>query len=220
MSASAAESNTLRVLLIALGAVVALAALWFLVAQPLLFPTDDAATPTPPVAQPGDDAPPADAPADQPQVDEVVPIVTYEVFLARDPFEPVREPATPVAPDPGDATPPTATPPTDPTQPPPANGEPPPPANGLPPTNGGTFQGCHGEEEVVCDGRVVTLLDITQQDGRRVAVIQVDETVYTVAQGDVFADHFFLRLIEDDSVIIVYGDGHRIHLYERSTGMK
>jgi hypothetical protein len=138
-----------------------------------------------------------------------LPAVTYDVFLSRDPFDPVipePEPPAPAddgtqqvavtdavqpmpAPDPGD--------PTDPAQP----GETVPDlVAGEPPTGD-----CHGEDEVVCDGRVVTLAGVERGD-EPTASIQVDTTVHEVRAGDVFAGYFQVRAIDGGCVSLLYGD--------------
>jgi hypothetical protein len=154
--------------------------------------------------------------------------VTYEVFLDRDPFEPVLQEAgtgggdaaeqpdesQPVAPAIGAGLPagsividpttgqatvvqtttnvdaPSSTEPTDVSA----------------PSNPSTSDGCRGEDEVVCDGRVVTLVGVTTDDSQAVATVQVDSTVYTVAQGEVFATSFRLLLIDGSCVTLQYGD--------------
>ncbi len=146
--------------------------------------------------------------------------VTYDVFLSRDPFEPVvpeveepaddpsttpdpAAPADPAAPGtpavPG--TPPTPGTPGTPTVP----GE---PATPVAPTPGNPGDPrCVGDEELVCDGQVVTLIDIvTDTAGERVALVQVDSLVYEVRQGDVFATYFQLRAIDGACVTLLYGD--------------
>lgn len=158
-------------------------------------------TDTATVVEPGDDT------ASDPAVDEfaslsVVP-VTYEVFLARDPFEPVVEPeATPVASDSdgsgtaGDTDPDGAA------------------TGGTDDGNGVTDPGestpgellCRGREEVVCEGHVVTLVDIVSEDDEALAVIQVDTTIHEVRRGARFADSFELRSIDGSCASLLYGD--------------
>jgi hypothetical protein len=161
---------------------------------------------------------PADEPEDPASTTEEeaqpVPEVTYEVYLARDPFEPVREPPTTadpedetiaIGPDPDDPDAtvdpddPDAT--VDPDDPdaPAAPGDP-----GTPPESG-----CRGgEDEMVCDGRVITLEDIVARDGRSAAVVQVDTTLYEVGEGQDFAETF--RMVEirpgERRVRVMYGD--------------
>lgn len=137
--------------------------------------------------------------ADQPIA---LPLVSYELFLARDPFEPVvpepepePEPVDPT--DPLDPTDPAA--PTDPTDP--AD-----PADPTTPGNGVANGGCVGDVEVVCDGRVLSVIEVSESNGEFVAVIQVDTMRYEVGVGDTFADVFEVVSISADQVRILFGD--------------
>jgi hypothetical protein len=133
--------------------------------------------------------------------------VTYEIYLARDPFEPVRTPpAEAVADDddtividPDDDT--IVTDPDDPDDPDaparPAPSDPSQPSDPAPPDPGARCVG--GEDEVVCNGQVISLLDITTVDGEEVAVLQVDTTVYEVRQGERFAEHHQLMRVDRDA---------------------
>jgi hypothetical protein len=138
-----------------------------------------------------------------------VPVVTYEVFLSRDPFQPVvpeaevvsgsaegtpqsnEETILPTDPD-GTAIPVIGTDGT------------PVPVVGTP--EPGSETTCSGKEEVVCDGRVISLVDVVTANGERMAVVQVDTTVYEVARGQVFAGSFELRSIDGSCVSLLYGD--------------
>ena len=127
-----------------------------------------------------------------------LPAVTYEIFLARDPFEPVvPEVVEPVADpdptsDPGDPNDPNR--PTD-----PGDGTPVVPREPSNPR-------CVGDEELVCDGRVITLLDVTTISDQQVAVIQVGTTIHEVLVGQSFADNLEVRAIDGSSVTIAFGD--------------
>jgi hypothetical protein len=166
---------------------------------------------TPVVDAGGDLATDSAAPGDD-SIGSVLPVVTYEVFLSRDPFDPVVpeeepvstvdtsdpnvvvDPANPVVVvDP--ANPVVVVNPTDPAAPLPV----------LPPSEPGDPR-CIGQEELVCDGRVVTLLETTMIDGVPVAVIQVGATVYEVRVGETFAGTFVLVAINPPSATILYGD--------------
>jgi hypothetical protein len=137
-------------------------------------------------------------------VDEPIPLplVTYELFLARDPFEPVvPEPA----PDP--------TAPTDPAAPAPDDGNgPTDPSDPNSNSNSDANGACTGTVEVVCNGRVLTVIEIVEENGELVVVIQVDTMRYRVGVGDVFADNFQVISISPDQVRILFGD--RVSLIE------
>ncbi len=123
-----------------------------------------------------------------------LPLVTYELFLARDPFEPVVPEPVAAPPAPTDPVAPT---PDDP------NG----PIDPSDPDNNSNSNGpCTGVVEVVCDGRVLIVIEIAEENGEPVAVIEVDTMRYRVGVGDVFADNFQVVSISPDQVRIVFGD--------------
>ena len=187
-----------RLLLAVAAGVVLLGLAWFFLLQPMLFGDDavelDASTAA------------VDEGAALPEpvvVDEVVsvalPTVTYDVFLDRDPFEPVVEEVVEAAPvEGGDPTDPNAPPidpeltPLDPALPVPilAPGE----------------SACSGEDEMVCAGQVLTLLDTSGAGEDAVAVIQVDTTVYEATPGMRFAGNLVLRSVDQDCANLSYGD--------------
>jgi hypothetical protein len=137
-----------------------------------------------------------------------LPMVVYDVYLSRDPFEPVRTPPTATTaatsddggtvPVPDDGAQPSPSPDTNDPQPPATE-----PGSQPPATGAGT---CTTGQETVCDGHVITLNDLTSRDGQRAAVVQVDTTVYTVTDGEVFADSFRVLRIEANGVWFGYGD--------------
>lgn len=213
--------------------IAAAAAVWFFLVTPLLLGDDAGTEGEPPTAAPDDASPPPTgeeetspdgSPADEPDVgDEVeqLPIVTYEVFLSRDPFEPVvpepeeetseasaeeqpqtitdgpgseapEQPADPDSADPGGADPPTS----DPDQP--GTGAP-------PPTNDGS-RSCGAGTDTVCDGRTLSLVAVSSDEQGPIAAVQVDTTIYEVREGDVFARDFLVQSIADDQVTLLYGD--------------
>ena len=141
-------------------------------------------------------------------VDEPIPLplVTYELFLARDPFEPVvPEPV----PDPAAPTDPAAPAPNDgngPADPSDPNG------NSNSNSNSDANGACTGTVEVVCNGRVLTVIEIVEENGELIVVIQVDTMRYRVGVGDVFADNFQVISISPDQVRILFGD--RVSLIE------
>lgn len=128
-----------------------------------------------------------------------LPLVTYELFLARDPFEPVVPEPVPDPPAP-----------TDPATPAPDDGNGPAPSDPGDTTVGNSNSeangACTGTVEVVCEGRVVTVVELAEENGELVVVIQVDTMRYRVAVGDVFADNFQVISISPEQVRILYGD--------------
>jgi hypothetical protein len=132
-----------------------------------------------------------------------LPLVAYELFLARDPFEPV-------VPEPEPA-------PTDPSDPDDADGN----GDGNVGNGDGNSDGngnvtdgsgdasapsCTRGVEVVCDGRVLTVVEVLEENGEMVAVIQVDTMRWRVTVGDVFADIYQALSISADEVRVLYGD--------------
>jgi hypothetical protein len=156
-----------------------------------------------------------------------IPMVTYDVYLDRDPFEPVLKEAeegtgegdpsadAPSEPAPAPAgrivvdpatgqlivvqdTTPTTGGDTDPTLTPGDSNVTPSPDH-----TGGT---CQGEDEVVCDGRVVTLHEVRSNAQGDVAVFQVDTVTHEVGVGSVFAESFRVLSIEGQCATFLYGD--------------
>jgi hypothetical protein len=214
--------NPAVVALAALGAVLVGAMLWLFVVSPLLAADDPNAAEAELAAvavsaAPGETATAAalNAPVDE----ETLPLVTYEVFLDRDPFDPVvPEPVAETATtetttatggvgdttDGSGGTTDLTGGTTDGTPaPPPENvGGAPDPAQPAP------SSGCTtGEDGLVCDGRVVSLLDIrTDEDGELVAIVQVGSTVYEARVGETFAGTFRVQSITADQVFLLFGD--------------
>jgi hypothetical protein len=161
----------------------------------------------------------AAVPADEAALEELseeLPLVTYEVFLDRDPFEavvpePVSATASPAS---GEGTAidgGTTTGDGTITEPPTGDGAGEEPTSPAPPaTNDGGSTGgaaCRSGETVTCDGRAVSVIEIRQgDDGEFVAVIQVDTTIYEVRQGDHFAGSFVVASITETEVGLFYGD--------------
>jgi hypothetical protein len=195
------------------GALLAAVLIWFFVAAPLLAGGDDDVAAAPAAGATDDVAATAaasdteaatDAAAEVAADEAALPIVTYEVFIDRDPFEPV-------VPEPASATADAGVDPVDGTDGSVTDG-----------TTGGTTDGstdgtgdgttdapdgCTSGDQVVCDGRVVSLVDIrTDDDGARVAIVQVDTTLYEVEPGQIFAGAFQVQSISGDRVFLLYGD--------------
>ena len=160
--------------LIGLAVLVAMVGVFLLVVRPLLVGDEPQATEQPPavLAAAQEDVGNESVVEDGEVVD--LPLVTYEVFLARDPFDPVvPEPVETAATD-GTATDGTTPPPTDGTTPPPTDGTTPPPTDGTtpppadgatppPPTDGSVPpppSGCSTGDDVSCDGRIVGLVEV------------------------------------------------------------
>lgn len=162
-----------------------------------------------------DDAVDADADADAEAVLAEVE-VTYEAFLNRDPFESVRPEPPADATDGGtgdggtgdggtgdggtgtDGTGDGGT----------GDGDTGDGGAGDGGTGAGDDDGCRTNGEAVCDGKVITLLEIDTDGDRPLAIIQVDEVVYSVAVGDRFADDFRLTSLQltPPCVTLMYGD--------------
>jgi hypothetical protein len=214
-----AERDPRRLALAALGAALLAGLLWFLVVAPLIGgDAEELTVVNAAAAATGDTV--AEASEAEAAIEDL-PLVTYEVFLDRDPFDPVvPEPVSTtetVAGD-GEATDGTgdgaatgdgSETPTDPNggtdpvgTPPPAAGTPPasPPAQGV--------GSCVADgDDLVCNGRVVSLIEIrTGDDGELLAVVQVDTTIYEVGIGDAFAGSFRVHSISETEVLIQYGD--------------
>ena len=131
----------------------------------------------------------------------VIPLVTQEIFLARDPFDPVVPAPVEAAPEDTDPSAPEGTDPSAPVDPSQSGS----PVLPVPRTPGD--DPCEGQQEVVCDGQVVTLLDLVKDlEGQDVAVIQAGSLVYEVRVGDTFATYFQVRSIEPPCVRLQYGD--------------
>lgn len=81
-----------------------------------------------------------------------------------------------------------------------------PPGDGDGGGDGSDTGPCRGDDEVVCDGRVVTLIDVYVSGGEAVAVVQVDSTLYEVRRGDTFAQNFQVISIDPPCVTLLYGD--------------
>lgn len=159
-------------------------------------PTEPSATPSPPL--------------EEPTQGEELPIETFEVFLSRDPFQPIR-PETGGA-DGGAAATTTTTTTTggatttttgDATTGAETTG-------GPGPTLGeddedGNGDGDGGDREQV-EGREVVLIDVFVEDGEERAVVQVDGQAFEVGEGDEFADNFRVLTIDPPCVTLLFGD--------------
>jgi hypothetical protein len=151
---------------------------------------------------------------------EALPLVTYEVFLARDPFEPVVEPepvavvetgetaeggtnAQPVSESEGGTDAVAEFEGGERPNEESAEGERP---EGDAPPSDEAPGGCSTDGDVTCDGRIVSLVEIVSEDGEPLAIIQVDTTIYEARRGETFARSFRVSAIEDSCVTLLYGD--------------
>ena len=127
------------------------------------------------------------------------PVETFEVFAPKDPFKPLVSPVT----DPGTGTPPAGGVDTD------GDGQidtVPPPGDGTGTGDGtgdGTGTGGGGEN---VGGHRVSLIDVFRAEGGQRAQVQVDGTVYTVDEGERFADNFQLLSINGECATMLFGD--------------
>lgn len=152
-----------------------------------------------PVAAVDEDPEPAPEPTDAlTSLLEAGEVQTVPVFLARDPFRPVVTTAAGggggdggAAPDPGAPTDPAPGSPTDPAQPAPGDGQ-----DGCVSTAAGQ----------VCDGELVELLDVRTVGGQEQADVRVDGAVYTVAEGDRFADSYLVQSLDPPCASFLHGD--------------
>ena len=122
------------------------------------------------------------------------PLETFEVFAPKDPFRPLIVEAA--VGGPGAAGAPVA----------PASGTPAPgtgqPSGGSD-ISDGSGTGSGGES---VGGHRVRLIDTFQRNGEAQARVQVDGTVYTVSEGERFADNFELLSISGQCASMLFGD--------------
>jgi hypothetical protein len=160
---------------------------------------------------------------------ELLSLVTNDVYLDRDPFEPVLRvaeadgggsgeevgEATPAQPANGRVVVDPVTGQLIVVQDPPQAEQPPAPVASAPgeptpagpgPTPVDETGRCRGGEEMVCDGHVVTLHEVRTNAAGPVAVMQVDTTNYEVSVGETFATSFRVLSIEGQCVTFLYGD--------------
>lgn len=199
--------NTTQIALAAGGVLLLLVVLWFAFLRgggedavetaPAPPPVDTETEPIPPVT-PGDNDP----------GDKKGPVETFEVFAPKDPFKPlivagtgtdtgVPPPTGVDADGDGQIDPGTGT--TDPGT-----------GTGTDPGTGGTGDpgtgsGTGGGGENV-GGHRVSLVDVFRAQGGQRAQVQVDGTVYTVEEGDRFAESFQLLSISGECATMLYGD--------------
>ena len=190
--------NPAQVAMLVGGLILVLALVWFFFlrggddsVEPQTSPTpattDDAAG----VAREGDDE--RTAKKDDKKKE---PVETFELFASKDPFEPLIDetPAATGTTAPGTTTPPATTTPgtTDPGTTDPGTTDP-----------GTTDPGAGGQ---AVGGHTVRLVDVFSQDGSPRAQVSVDGSVYTVAEGETFADSFQLTSVSGTCATMLFGD--------------
>ncbi|HVF52671.1 MAG TPA: hypothetical protein VNC78_03585 [Actinomycetota bacterium] len=125
------------------------------------------------------------------------PVETFEVFAPKDPFDPV------VTADTGgsgggvtdvgiDGTPGAGTPGDE-----PGTGDEP---------GGSNAPGGGGGGDSSVGGHTVRLIEVFQDGGEARAQVQVDGTVFTVDEGEVFGDNFQLLSVSGDCATMLFGD--------------
>lgn len=134
--------------------------------------------------------------------DKKSPVETFEVFAPKDPFDPLVSPATAGAGNVGQT----------------AGGTTATAANGSTTTTGGsgtttttdgtgtTTTSASGGGGSDVGGHRVRVIDVYQQAGGARAQIQVDGTVYTVDEGERFAENFQLMSTSGHCATMLYGD--------------
>ena len=168
---------------VVLGLVVLLGLLWFLFLRGE--PAETVAV-VPPVSTPAPEPEATEEPVAKPGKG---PLETFEVFAPKDPFKPLISAAAGTAAV--AAAPTTGT----------ASGDGP----GAAPSGGSDISGGDGGGASV-GGRRVRLVDTFRAGGEDRARVQVDGTVYTVSEGDRFAENFQLVSISGSCASLLYGD--------------
>ena len=173
--------------LLVLGLLVLLGVLWFMflrsdAEEPLSVATPPPATvPTPEVTE-------------EPARPNKGPIETFEVFAPKDPFRPLISAAT------ADGTG-TAAAPAAPGAPSGTDDD------GTPtgqPSGGSDISGDSNGDSV--GGHRVRLIDTFNRNGEPRARVQVDGTVYTVGEGERFANNFEVLSISGECASLLFGD--------------
>ena len=184
-----------RTALIALGLVLFLAVLWFLFLRGGGTEPEEA-LPAPQITEAAPEPEPTEEPG---QRRRKGPIETFEVFAPKDPFRPVITAAaaapegtttTTGAPAAGGAAAGGAT----------GTGA---PSGGSDIGNGGSPSGNGGSS---VGGHRVRLIDTFTSGGEARARVQVDGTVYTVREGDRFAENFELLSVNGQCASMLFGD--------------
>ncbi|HWC14934.1 MAG TPA: hypothetical protein VG929_10125 [Actinomycetota bacterium] len=186
-----------QVALLLVGMLAILGILWFL----FLRGGDEPAPVTaPPVTTPSV-VPEPEETADPDAKTPKAPLETFEVFAPKDPFRPLisQAAAAPGGTAVGAAPAPGATAAPGVGQP---SGGSDISGDGTGTTGGG---GGNGSSDSV-GGHRVRLIDTFRRGGEPAARVQVDGTVYTVREGDRFAENFELLSVSGDCASMLYGD--------------
>ena len=183
-----------QVALLLLGLVALLGILWFL----FLRGGPEEVVATPPVTTPTTAPDPVET-ADPDGDRKKDPLETFEVFAPKDPFRPlISQAATGTTAAPAGTTTTTDGGTTTGT-----GGNP-----GTAPSGGSDISGDGGSSggSQNVGGRRVRVIDTFRAGGEERARVQVDGTVYTVGEGDRFADNFEVMSISGSCVSMLYGD--------------
>lgn len=118
------------------------------------------------------------------------PLETFEVFAPKDPFRPLISSAAADGGTAGAPVAPTGTPA-------PGTGQ---------PSGGSDIGGDGGGGGDTVGGHRVRLIDTFTRNGEPQARVQVDGTVYTVGEGDRFAENFEMLSISGQCASMLFGD--------------
>lgn len=186
----ASGANASQIALVMLALVALIGVLWFLFLRGS--PDDTAALTPPTAASPLPTVEPTEEPAEKPRRR---PVETFEVFAPKDPFKPLLTVGVATGTSGAVASPTTVTGSTS-------------QGSGSAPSGGSDISGDGGGSGNSQDvgGRRVRLIDTFRADGELRARIQVDGTVYTVGEGDRFAENFEVVSISGSCASLLYGD--------------
>lgn len=161
-----------------------------------------AASPTP-VTSPVETEPETEPDQDDEDVPGQGPVETFEVFAARDPFEPLVTQPTSGTTTGTDTTGGTGTDGTG-TDGTGTDGT----GTDGTGTDGTGTDGTGGQDSSGqnIDGHRVKLVDVFTKNGKQKAQVQVDSTVYTVDEGETFADNFKLLSVSGQCASLLFGD--------------
>jgi hypothetical protein len=171
------RNRNVQVVMVALALVAVVAVVWF------VFLSGDEAEPTQSVVPPPAASDDSSGPERKVTRPSRGPVERFDVFAPKDPFDPL------VSEGGGSGSGTTGGAPAGGTN---TGGA----AGGPAPTNPGESVG----------GHTVRLVDVFTQNGRARAQVQVDGTVYTVDEGETFAESFKLMSISGECATMLFGD--------------